>query len=145
MERLLRENENRGKTPEQQIREGMTWEPIEEAKAKQRSINAHATKIYTASENFLTQESGRVTDIIARRVGLGSGKTYEKGKEVVDVLSPEGRTGGAQDEPHTEHTRYNCTVILPDQTRLIQMCMYFLSERGLTQDEQLSTTRACSC
>src|SRR5271154_4848046 len=34
MERLLRENENRGKTPEQQIREGMHWEPIEEGRAK---------------------------------------------------------------------------------------------------------------
>lgn len=36
IERLLRENENRGKTPEQQIREGMCWEPIEEEKARRR-------------------------------------------------------------------------------------------------------------
>lgn len=74
MERLLRENENRGKTPEQQIREGMTWEPIEEAKAEERQ---------GLGKKFSEGEKGRIRDIIARRVGLGSGITYEKGKAVV--------------------------------------------------------------
>ena len=76
MERLLRENENRGKTPEQQIREGMTWEPIEEQKAKirQQEQNFGRTQL---RENFPQVEDGRVRDVIARRVGLGSGKTYE--------------------------------------------------------------------
>lgn len=88
MERLLRENENRDKTPEQQIREGMTWEPIEETKAKNRqSVTGNQ---YTGKnghrEKFPEDQSGRVRDIIARRVGLGTGKTYEKGKDVVKYM-----------------------------------------------------------
>ncbi len=75
---MARENENRGKTPEQQIREGMTWEPIETEKAKKRAIVAHTTEIYTAKKNFTGLENGTVRDIIARRVGLGSGVTYER-------------------------------------------------------------------
>lgn len=85
MERLLRENENRGKTPEQQIREGMTWEPIEETKAKKRKLatqNNHTADL----KNFSGLEIGLSRDIIASRVGLGSGVTYEKGKEVVLYL-----------------------------------------------------------
>ena len=31
-------------------------------------------------------EAGNVRDVIARRVGLGSGVTYEKGKEVVEYM-----------------------------------------------------------
>lgn len=77
LERLLRENENRDKTPEQQIREGMTWEPIEEKKAKK-------TQGTRTDLNFSKKfEKSWSSDIIARRVGLGSGVTYEKGKEVV--------------------------------------------------------------
>jgi hypothetical protein len=56
--------------PEQQIREGMTWKPIEPAKAKQRQM---------AGTNLLKNvtEGGNVRDLIARRVGLGSGVTSE--------------------------------------------------------------------
>jgi hypothetical protein len=88
MERLLRENENRDKTSEQQIREGMTWEPIEEAKAKKRrSVPGNQ---YTGKngvpKKFTGDQIGETRDIIARRVGLGSGVTYEKGKEVVSYM-----------------------------------------------------------
>ncbi|HEX3640138.1 MAG TPA: ParB N-terminal domain-containing protein [Ktedonobacteraceae bacterium] len=83
MERLLRENENRGKTPEQQIREGMTWEPIEEEKAKKRQGKQ---KDATSRKIFREVADSDVRDVIARRVGLGSGKTYEKGKEIVQYM-----------------------------------------------------------
>jgi hypothetical protein len=84
--RLLRENENRGKTPEQQIREGMCWEPVEKAKADERQ----GTRTDLTSEKIFSEvEGGRITDIIARRVGLGSGKTYEKGKAVVERINSE--------------------------------------------------------
>lgn len=85
MERLLRENENRGKTPEQQIREGMTWEPIERQKAEERQKAG-----VDLQENF--PEAGKVRDIIAHRVGLGSGKTYEKGKSIVERIDYELKT-----------------------------------------------------
>lgn len=83
MERLLRENENRGKTPEQQIREGMAWEPIEASRAKMRQ---GTRRDLTSVKNFTNVEAGKVTDIIARRAGLGSGVTYEKGREVVEYM-----------------------------------------------------------
>jgi ParB family chromosome partitioning protein len=88
MERLLRENENRGKTPEQQIREGMHWEPIEEAKARKRqSVPGNQyTEKNGLPENFPEAQSGEARDIIARRVGLGSGKTYEKGRAEPDAV-----------------------------------------------------------
>jgi len=89
MERLLRENENRGKTPEQQIREGMTWEPIEKKKADDRLTLSQGRGI-KGPENFPDlNERGDVRDIIARRVGLGTGKTYEKGKDVVERIDKE--------------------------------------------------------
>jgi ParB family chromosome partitioning protein len=88
MERLLRENENRGKIPEQQVREGMTWEPIEEKKAVARQKAG-----MNLPKNF--SEGGEVRNIIARRVGLGSGVTYEKGKAVVKRIDRELRIGDA--------------------------------------------------
>lgn len=84
LERLLRENENRHKTPEQKVREGMTWEPIEKVKADIRTGNQ-----YASGKIFPLAESGRVIDIIASRVGLGSGKTYEHGKAVVQQIDKE--------------------------------------------------------
>lgn len=65
------------------------WEPIEIEKARNRAIAAHATSIHTAMKNFTGLESGNVRDIIARRVGLGSGKTYEKGKLNMNIKSIE--------------------------------------------------------
>src|SRR5436190_2300890 len=82
MERLLRENENRGKTPEQQIREGMTWEPLENTRAEKREKSGNTrnpTRKYVEGK-------GEAVDIIARRVGLGSGDTYKKGREVVQYM-----------------------------------------------------------
>lgn len=94
MERLLRENENRGKTPEQQIREGMTWEPIEDAKARNRQGYEFSSGKFSGTESVLHEnESGEVRNIIARRVGLGSGKTYEKGKDVVVRIDDEIKKG----------------------------------------------------
>jgi hypothetical protein len=90
IERLLRENENRGKTPEQQIREGMTWEDVE--KGKGRHGGDRKSEGFS-SEKIFPLDDGRISDIIARRVGLGSGKTYEKGKDVVERIDMELRIG----------------------------------------------------
>lgn len=82
MERLLRENENRGKTPEQQIREGMTWEPIENVRAEKREKLGNTRN----PTRKCVEGKGEAVDIIARRVGLGSGDTYKKGREVVQYM-----------------------------------------------------------
>jgi ParB-like chromosome segregation protein Spo0J len=85
LERLLRENENRGKTFEQKIREGMTWEDVESIKDRRGGDRR--------SEDFQTRNisslKGNSYDIIACRVDLGSGKTYEKGKAVVERIDRE--------------------------------------------------------
>lgn len=85
MERLLRENENRGKTPEQQIREGMTWEDVEGIKDR-RGGDRKSEDFQTGNISSL---KGNSSDIIARRVGLGTGKTYEKGRDVVERINTE--------------------------------------------------------
>ncbi len=75
----LQENENRGRTPEQQIREGMTWEPLEREKAEKREKLGNTRNPSKKSSQGYSE--GRVIDIIARRVGLGSSDTYEKGRD----------------------------------------------------------------
>ncbi|GAC1694672.1 MAG: hypothetical protein PVS3B3_18930 [Ktedonobacteraceae bacterium] len=90
MERLLRENENRGKTPEQQIREGMTWETVEGVKGRQGRPSKDEDE---GKHENIFMFSGLSRDIIARRVGLGSGVTYEKGKVVVEHIDEELRCG----------------------------------------------------
>lgn len=80
MERLLRENENRGKTPEQQIREGMVWENVEGVKSR------HGGDRRSDQVPNIRHLKGRSEDLIAQRVGLGSGDTYKKGKEVVEYI-----------------------------------------------------------
>lgn len=87
MERLLRENENRGKTPEQQIREGMTWESVDGI--KDRHGGDRRSQDFQV-KNFSLEKS---RDIIARRVGLGSGMTYEKGKAVIERIDYERSLG----------------------------------------------------
>lgn len=66
----------------EQIREGMLWEPIEKAKAERREKRG---KTRYPPVN-LPEGKGDVREIIARRVGLGSGVTYEKGKAVVEAI-----------------------------------------------------------
>src|SRR5260221_5294445 len=91
MERLLRENENRGKTPEQQIREGMTWEDVESVKDR----HGGNRRSHDFQEGNISLLKGKSNDIIAQRVGLGSGKTYEHGKIVVVAIDKELSTGDA--------------------------------------------------
>src|SRR5258708_36222527 len=65
----------------------MTWEPIEEKRSTTRRLENLKHQLQDVeSKNFYSRESGRVADIIARRVGLGSGVTYEKGKEVIQRM-----------------------------------------------------------
>ena len=70
LEALLLENANREKTVEQKCREGLTWEDIERANSRKR----HGRKGLGV---------GITRDIIAKRVGLGSGINYQKACKVV--------------------------------------------------------------
>lgn len=114
LEILLLENMYRDKTIEQKVNEAREWEAIEREKARKRQseLNGRAllrdncpqAKIQNVGEsNYLEKEDeterGRTRDIVAKRVGLGSGKTLERAKPVVDKISQlreEGDTENAE-------------------------------------------------
>lgn len=97
LEALLLSNATRNKKTEQKVREAELWRDIETAQAKQRQIDLAGNRPNAKpdlSENFRTGSSkpqkGRTVDRLAARVGLGSGRTYEKAAKVVrtiDLLS----------------------------------------------------------
>ena len=85
---LLSKNATRTKTVFQKVREGQQWQAIESDLAKGRmraTQNNEAAR--AATENFPGQGlKGETRDIIAKRVGLGSGRNYEKAVKVVEEI-----------------------------------------------------------
>ena len=88
LEALLLENATRVKTIEQKVREAEVWKEAESIKAKDRQ--GTRTDI---QENFPGCDSGQVGDLVARRVGSGSGHTYEKAAKVVRLIDQEAELG----------------------------------------------------
>lgn len=94
LEALLLENASRFKTNEQKVREGEAWSDIEKHRALQRQKQAAATtnqqlgrtSVPTLQENFPEASKGQTRDAIAHRIGLGSGRTYEKAASVVRAI-----------------------------------------------------------
>jgi hypothetical protein len=90
LEALLLENASRDKTAEQKVREGRTWESIEGERALLRqkaTQNNNAGRAVV--ENFpqlVSGGKGKTRDAIALRVGLGSGRNYDKAHQVVEEI-----------------------------------------------------------
>ena len=96
LEALLLENASREKMIEQKVREGRAWEDIEKEKARIRQLELARTRPNTKpdlQENFPEGHKGQSRDRVAQRVGLGSGRTYEKAAKVVSVIDEETRLG----------------------------------------------------
>ncbi len=97
LEALLLENASRIKTIEQKVREGEAWKEVEASKARKRQLAAQNNNAAKAVvENFpqlLHQEKGKTRDAIASRVGIGSGRTYEKAARVVGVIDQDTQNG----------------------------------------------------
>jgi len=91
LEALLLENMYRDKTVEQKVREAEVWETIEKEKAKERQ--GTRTDIV---ENFPPSEMGKTRDIVAKQVGIGSGKTLESAKVVVKKIDELRGTGDTE-------------------------------------------------
>ncbi|HBL14346.1 MAG TPA: hypothetical protein DD379_23755 [Cyanobacteria bacterium UBA11162] len=87
LEALLLENATRDKTAEQKVREGRVWESIEGEKARTRQLASlkQGDKLPVV-ENFPPREKGKTRDAIASRVGLGSGRNYDKAAKVVEEI-----------------------------------------------------------
>ncbi|WP_446419648.1 ParB/RepB/Spo0J family partition protein [Coleofasciculus sp.] len=106
LEALLLENANRVKTVEQKVREAQAWKEIETQKARERQQQAARltnqklgrNTDQTLCENFRTasQGKGRTVDRLAERVGLGSGRTYEKAAKVVKAIDHQTSQGNLE-------------------------------------------------
>lgn len=89
LEALLLENAIRFKTTEQKVREAMVWKEVEATKAKNRQIELAGNRPNTEPdkrENFRIGTKGRTVDRLASRVGLGSGRNYERAAKVVGAI-----------------------------------------------------------
>ena len=96
LEALLLENANRLKTTEQKVREAEAWKEVETHKAKTRQIVLAGTRPNChpdLQENFPEGHKGQARDAIANRVGLGSGRNYEKAAKVVTQIDEEASLG----------------------------------------------------
>lgn len=94
---LLAGNVGREKTIEQKVREGWLWEKIEREEAKARMRSGKSDPV----ENF---PQGKTRDIVAQKVGLGSGKNYEHASHAVSVLdeTKDAPTGSEEHKKHQE-------------------------------------------
>jgi ParB/RepB/Spo0J family partition protein len=90
LEALLLENCSRHKTVEQRVREARCWRDIERERARQRML---AGVRQVSSSRCLPETTGEVRDIVAQRVGMGSGKSYERAMRVVAVIDDEAAQG----------------------------------------------------
>ncbi|MEP0754957.1 DNA (cytosine-5-)-methyltransferase [Trichocoleus sp. Lan] len=83
LEALLLGNATREKTIEQKVREGALWKEIEQESAKLRQGTRRDIQ-----ENFpgCCEQFGQSRDRVAKRVKLGSGKTYSKAVKVVEEI-----------------------------------------------------------
>jgi ParB/RepB/Spo0J family partition protein len=86
LERLLIENQYREKTMTQKAEEGKLWEEIESKKAKQRQLSGLNNQSVVV-DNVPQRENGKSRDIIAEKVGIGSGRTYERAKVTVEKIN----------------------------------------------------------
>jgi len=82
---LLLENASRFKTTEQKVREAQAWQDIEGFQARQRKLSTlKQGNSLPDVENFPHRgETGKARDALASRVGIGSGRTYQKAAKVV--------------------------------------------------------------
>lgn len=105
---LLLENANREKNREQKVREGKAWLEVESDAARKRMSDGGkksapgrpAKKEEKGVENFphlcLSSTSGKTRDRLAKKVGLGSGRTYYKALKVVDFMDEQAGLGNSE-------------------------------------------------
>jgi ParB-like chromosome segregation protein Spo0J len=102
VEVMLLENCYRTKTPEQRVREAEEWRRLEQQRAAQRQKDLAGTRSSANLQEKFPEgclDRGQTRDKVAERVGLGSGRTYEKAARVVqiaDTLAEQGKAVEAQ-------------------------------------------------
>ena len=97
LEALLLENASRHKTTEQKVREANLWKTLETELALQRQKSQlKQGNTVPVQDNCPEREKGQTRDHLAARVGLGSGKTYERAARVTRQID-EWLDAGQQD------------------------------------------------
>jgi hypothetical protein len=96
---LLAGNVGREKTIEQKVREGLLWEKIEREEAKSRQGRSG-------------QGEGATRDIIAKRVGLGSGVNYEHAVAALKEMD-ESKDAPAGSVQHHRHQQFKQLLSRP--------------------------------
>ena len=87
LEALLSENLARSKTREQKVREANSWKEVESARAKQRQeAGLKIDEPDNLMDIFSEGRKGTTRDLVAAKVGLGSGVTYTKAAKVVTQI-----------------------------------------------------------
>ncbi len=98
IERLLLENKYRDKTTWQKMQEAKAWDKIETDKAEKRKESTQFNKT-VVQQVALPEEKGKTRDIVAEKVGIGSGETYRRAKDAVkkiDQLQTQGNEKDAE-------------------------------------------------
>lgn len=86
----INENENRKDfNKSERIEYARQLERIERVKAKQRQATSTGGANPQLTENFPEGENAETRDIVAEKMGIGSGKQYEKEKYIADNADPE--------------------------------------------------------
>ena len=86
LEALLLENAARPKTREQLVREANAWKEVVAAKAKRRQKAGVRLDDEELVKIFAEGSRGNTRDLVAAKVGLGSGMTYAKAAKVVNQI-----------------------------------------------------------
>lgn len=86
----INENENRKDfNKSERIEYARQLERIERVKAKERQATSTGGANPQLTENFPKGENAETRDIVAEKMGIGSGKQYEKEKYIADNADPE--------------------------------------------------------
>ena len=104
LELLIHYNAARDKTFEQRIRESMTLEEVYSELAKKRSLsnliqNKTDMANVTISEDSVEGDSplGATRDVVAKKAGISSSKTYNRGKNVILAVDRLRESGNVDD------------------------------------------------
>jgi ParB-like chromosome segregation protein Spo0J len=97
LQELIFYNQTREKTAEQKIRESMTLEEVYASEAYKRKI-ANLKQNQSVMDNLAkSDEAGATRDKVAQKAGLSSGRTYERGKTVIEKIDELKKDGKNED------------------------------------------------
>ena len=103
LEALVHYNASREKTFEARVRESMALEAVYSAKAEKRKLgnlkqnNTEMDNLTTSEESVENEDiKGATRDVVAKKAGISSGKTYDRGRKVVEEIDRQRENGNTE-------------------------------------------------